>query len=270
MTGLIGFTTDVVDGILTITLDRPEVGNAIATAAVPQLEQVFRTAALDPDVRVLLIRAEGPVFCAGGDVKGFAESIDQSPEKRHAEYFERLDRLGAEITAFLDLPCPVVVACQGAVAGAAAAYPLAADIALGEPGTRIVFPHQRLAIPPDGGLSYILPRIVGVRKALEITLTAATIEAEEAVSLGLLSRIVSADCLQDEALAVARRLSAAPQGAVRSARALIRTSLDRGLQEQLMAERDAVADAAASEDFEEGVRAFIEKRRPEFPSTRKV
>jgi 2-(1,2-epoxy-1,2-dihydrophenyl)acetyl-CoA isomerase len=267
---LIGFTVDLSGGILTITLDRPQVGNAIATAAVPQLEQIFRAAAVDRDVRVVLIRAEGPVFCAGGDVKGFAETIDQPPEARRAEYRERLDRLGAEITAFLDLPCPVVVACQGAVAGAATAYPLAADIAIGEPGTRLVFPHQRLAIPPDGGLSHILPRIVGVRKAMEIALTAATIGAEEAVRLGMLSRIVDADRLQEEALTVARRLSAAPQGAVRSARALIRASLDRGLQEQLDAERDAVADAAAGEDFEEGVRAFVEKRRADFPSARQT
>lgn len=264
----LGFSVDVSDGIMTLALNRPEVGNAIATAAVPQLEQVFRDAAARTDVRVLLIRAEGPVFCAGGDVKGFAETIEKSPKQRHMEYHERLDRLGAEVTAFLELPFPVVAACQGAVAGAAVAYPLAADIAIGEPGTRLVFPHQRLAIPPDGGLSYLLPRVVGVRKAMEIALTAATIEADEALRLGMISRIVDAAQLQGEALALARRLAAAPQGAVRSARALLRASLDRSLGEQLSAERDAVADAAAGEDFEEGVRAFMEKRRADFPSTR--
>jgi 2-(1,2-epoxy-1,2-dihydrophenyl)acetyl-CoA isomerase len=153
------------------------------------------------------------------------------------------------------------------VAGAAVAYPLGADIALAEPNTRFVFPHQRLALPPDGGLSYLLPRAVGLRKATELVLTAAVVEAEEAVRLGMVSRIVPSDTLQSEAMALAERLSRAPRLAVRRARALLKGSLDHTLHEQLIAERDAIAEAVADPDFEEGVRAFIEKRRAVFPST---
>jgi 2-(1,2-epoxy-1,2-dihydrophenyl)acetyl-CoA isomerase len=263
-----GFTVRRSNGVLTLTLDRPEVGNALASDAIPQLGQVFREAASDPEVRVLLMRATGPAFCAGGDVKGFARTIDQSPDERREDYRVRLDRAREQVEAFLALSCPVIVACQGAVAGAAVAYPLGADIALAEPGTRFVFPHQRLALPPDGGLSYLLPRTVGLRKATELVLTAAVVEAEEAVRLGMVSRVVAAEALHDEASSLAERLARAPRGAVRRARALLKGSLDRSLGEQLIAERDAIADSVAEPDFEEGVRAFMEKRRPNFPSTR--
>lgn len=263
-----GFTVDIADGILTLSLDRPAQGNALPSAAVPQLESLFRAANARDDVRVLLMRGEGPSFCVGGDVKGFAQTIDTPPEARHADYYGRMDRARLQIEAFLDLSCPVIVACQGVVAGAAVAYPLGADIALAEPGTRFVFAHQRLGLPPDGGLTYLLPRIVGVRKASELALTAATLDSAEALRIGIVSRIVDAETLQEDARQVARRIAAAPRGAVRRARGLLRASLGRTASEQLAAERDAIADSVAEPDFEEGVRAFIEKRRAIFPSTR--
>ncbi|WP_263973970.1 enoyl-CoA hydratase/isomerase family protein [Sphingomonas aliaeris] len=238
------------------------------SAAIPQLDALFRQIGARADVRVLLIRGEGASFCAGGDVKGFAETIDHSPEVRRTDYFARMDRARSQMEAYLALQCPVIVACQGAVAGAAVAYPLGADIALAEPGARFVFPHQRLGLPPDGGLTYLLPRIVGVRKASELALTAATIDAAEALRIRIVSRIVPADVLQQEAFSIARRIAAAPRGAVRRARALLRESLAHTASEQLSAERDAIADSVAEPDFEEGVRAFMDKRRAVFPSTR--
>lgn len=263
-----GFAVTVSEGVLTISLNRPAQGNALPSAAIPQLEALFRQVEARDDVRVVLLRGEGPSFCAGGDVKGFAETIHQPPEVRRADYFARMDRARLQMEAYLALSCPVIVACQGAVAGAAVAYPLGADIALAEPGARFVFPHQRLGLPPDGGLTYLLPRVVGVRKASELALTAATIDAEEACRIGIVSRIVPADLLQQEAWSVARRMAAAPRGAVRRARALLRGSLAHSAHEQLSAERDAIADSVAEPDFEEGVRAFVEKRRADFPSTR--
>lgn len=261
-----GFKVELDSGLLLLTLNRPDMGNALASAAIPELGAVFTKAAGCEQVRALLIRAEGPAFCVGGDVRGFAGTIDQSPEERHADYHARMDRARIQMEAFIALPIPIVVACQGAVAGAAVAYPCGADIVLAEPHTRFVFPHQRLGLPPDGGLTYLLPRVVGIRKATELALTAATIDAQEALRIGIVSRIVPQLALQEEALMQARRIAAAPRGAVRRARALIRASLGSTATAQLSAERDAVADAVAEPDFEEGVRAFIEKRRPDFPS----
>lgn len=263
-----GFTAELQAGVLTLRLNRPDAGNALQSAAIPQLAEIFRGIGTWDDVRVLLICAEGAAFSVGGDVKGFASTITQTPDERHADYHARMDRARLQMEAFIGLECPIVVACQGAVAGAAVAYPLGADIALGEPATRFVFPHQRLGLPPDGGLSVLLPRVVGVRKASELVLTAATVDADEALRLGILSRIVPADALQEEAAKIARRIAAAPRGAVRRARALLRESAGRSVREQLEAERDAIAASVSEPDFEEGVRAFIEKRRPDFPSTR--
>jgi 2-(1,2-epoxy-1,2-dihydrophenyl)acetyl-CoA isomerase len=263
-----GFNVAVAEGVLTLSLNRPALGNALPSAAIPQLEMLFRKINGRADVRVVLMRGEGASFCAGGDVKGFAETIDQTPDARRADYFARMDRARLQMEAFLALTCPIIVACQGAVAGAAVAYPLGADIALAEPDARFVFPHQRLGLPPDGGLTYLLPRVVGVRKASELALTAATIGADEALRLGIISRIVPAITLQEEARSIAQRIAAAPRGAVRRARLLLRESLGRTASEQLMAERDAVADSVAEPDFEEGVRAFVEKRPANFPSTR--
>ncbi|VWX50187.1 enoyl-CoA hydratase/isomerase family protein [Novosphingobium sp. 9U] len=263
-----GFTVHVTGGVLDLVLDRPEAGNAIASEAIPELAAVFTQAALDNAVRVVSIRATGASFCVGGDVKGFARTIGQTPTERHADYFARMDRARLLMEAYIALPMPVIVACQGAVAGAAVAYPCGADIVLAEPRAKFVFPHQRLGLPPDGGLTYLLPRVVGVRKATELAITAATIDAEEALRLGIVSRIVETDMLQAEAQKLAARLAAAPRGAVRKAHALMRRSLASTPAEQLAAERDAIADSVADPDFTEGVRAFIEKRRPDFPSTR--
>ena len=271
-----GFSTHVVSGVLTITFNRPEVGNALPSAAIPRLASIFTDIPTREDVRALLILGEGASFCVGGDVKGFATTLDRSPAERSADYFARMDLARVQMEAFIALPCPIVVACQGAVAGAAVSYPLGADIVLAEPNTRFVFPHQRLGLPPDGGLTVLLPRTVGVRKAAErqslvaenkSVLTAATIDANEALRLGIVSRIVAADALRAEAIRTAGKIAAAPYGAVRRARALLKASPDRSVREQLEAERDAVADSVAEADFEEGVRAFIEKRRPRFPST---
>jgi 2-(1,2-epoxy-1,2-dihydrophenyl)acetyl-CoA isomerase len=266
--GYHGFDVTVEAGVLTITFNRPEAGNAIASAAVPQLARILSETAHEVDARVVLIQAEGPSFCVGGDVKGFATTVDKSGAERRAEYFARMDRASEQIEALIALPCPLIVSCQGAVAGAAVSYPLAADIVLAEPGTRFVFPHQRLALPPDGGLTYFLPRVVGARKAAELTLTAATIDAVEAHRIGIVSRIVSADLLQEEAGKISSRIAAAPRNAVRRTRNLLRHSLERTPSAQLAAERDAVADSVAEEDFVEGVKAFMEKRQPVFPSGR--
>ena len=261
-----GFSVRPTEAVLTISFNRPELGNALASEAIAQLGIVFTEIARRRDVRAILFRAEGDSFCVGGDVKGFATTIDRSPEERREDYRARMDRARVQMEAYLAIPVPIVVACQGAVAGAAVAYPLGADIAIAEPGARFVFPHQRLRLPPDGGLSYLLPRVVGVRKASELVLTAATIDAQEAMRVGIVSRIVPAEELQREALSVAQKLARAPVGAVRRARSLLRESLGRSASDQLSAERDAVADSVAEPDFEEGVRAFIEKRRPVYPS----
>lgn len=254
-------------GVLTLSFDQPDAGNAIPQAAVPGLTALFRSIADDPSVRVLLVRGEGRNFSTGGDVRSFARALDQSVEDRQADFGRRLDAVKPLVEAYLAIKVPIVVACQGAVAGAGLMYPLGADYVLADDTVAFLFSHQRVGLTPDGGVSLLLPRVVGMRRATELILTAAKVDAAEAHRIGMVSRIVTAEWLQDEAVRQAHRFARAPVGAIRAAKALIIQSASRSDADQLQAERDAIVASVGDPDFAEGVSAFLEKRVAVFPST---
>jgi 2-(1,2-epoxy-1,2-dihydrophenyl)acetyl-CoA isomerase len=262
-----GYRVDIADGVLTLTFDRPERGNAIPSTIVPGLIALFEGIDADESIRAVLVRAEGPHFSLGGDVKGFAAELDQPVEALQADFHARLDRVSKLVMAFRRISVPIVVACQGGVAGAGLMYPLGADYVLGDASSFLVFAHQRVGLTPDGGVSYLLPRVVGERLAREFVLTAAKVDAPDALRFGILSRIVDADALQDEAAAQARRFARAPRAVVRTAKQLINSALQADLATQLDAERDAIVASVGHGDFGEGVRAFLEKRPPTFEGT---
>jgi 2-(1,2-epoxy-1,2-dihydrophenyl)acetyl-CoA isomerase len=266
--GEAAYRVDRADGVLTLSFDRPDAGNAIPQEAVAGLTDLFRSIGDDTTVRALLVRGEGRNFSSGGDVRSFARSLEQSDEERRVDFGRRLDAVGPMVEAYLAIPVPIVAACQGAVAGAGLMYPLAADYVLADDSAAFLFAHQRVGLTPDGGVSLLLPRVVGTRRAAELVLAAAKVDAAEAYRIGLVSKVVAADALQDEALAQAKRFARAPVTVVRTAKRLVRESGTRSDSEQLRAERDAIVASVGDADFEEGVRAFLEKRAPIFPSTR--
>jgi 2-(1,2-epoxy-1,2-dihydrophenyl)acetyl-CoA isomerase len=256
------------DGLLRITFDRPEQGNALPPGAVPQLTALLRAAQSDRSVRCLLFEGAGKVFSAGGDVAGFAKSLEIDPAARQQDFARRLGNLSALVEALAAFERPIVVGVRGAAAGAGLLYPLIADYVVGDPSASFVFAHQRVGLSPDGGVSYLLPRVVGERAARTLLLTAAKIDAQEALRLGILSRLVAADVFEADVMSAARRLAAAPQQAVAAAKRLVNEASQNSLARQLEAERAQIVQCVAHPDFEEGVRAFLEKRRPDFPSTR--
>ena len=260
------YRVDRGDGVLTLTFDRPDAGNAISQDAVAGLTELFRSIGDDPAVRAMLVRGEGRNFSTGGDVRSFARSLEQSAEERQADFGQRLDAVRPMVEAYLAIRVPVVAACQGAVAGAGLMYPLGADVVLCDETAAFMFSHQRVGLTPDGGVSVLLPRVVGARRATELVLTAATVDAAEAWRIGIVSRIVAAEDLQSAALKQANRLARAPVEVVRTAKRLIAQSGGRSVREQLIDERDAIVASVGSPDFEEGVRAFIDKRAAVFPS----
>ncbi|WP_176599179.1 MULTISPECIES: enoyl-CoA hydratase/isomerase family protein [Sphingobium] len=260
------YLVDRDDGVLTLRFNRPAQGNAIPQAAVPTLTELFASISGNPSIRALLVRGEGAHFSAGGDVQSFMRSLEQPVGARRTDFSGRLNAVRSMVEAYLAVPVPVVAACQGAVAGAGLMFALGADYVLVDETVNFLFSHQRVGLPPDGGVSLLLPRVVGHRRAAELILTAARVGSEEALRIGLASRVVAAADLATEADAQARRFARAPAGAVRQAKQLLATS---GLQSdalQLQAERDAIVEAVGTADFEEGVRAFIEKRPAKFPS----
>jgi 2-(1,2-epoxy-1,2-dihydrophenyl)acetyl-CoA isomerase len=260
------FLVKLADGVLTLSFNRPEHRNAMPSQAVPQLERVFRETATNPEARVLLIRAEGANFGGGGDVQGMQLSLAKSSAGRREEYHARLERGRSMVRAFCELEIPVIAACRGSVAGLAMLYPLGADIVLADESAFFVCAHQQVGLTPDGGISYLLPRVVGVKKALDLILTARRVGADEALAIGLVSRLVPATDLEAEALKQAQRLAQAPQRVLRAAKAMVKHSLDTDLDSQLCKERDRVVQCVTEPDFDEGVTAFLEKRRPKFPS----
>ncbi|MEO0030464.1 MAG: hypothetical protein RIS94_222 [Pseudomonadota bacterium] len=262
------YLVELCDGVLRLTFNRPQFGNAIPKTAVPGLTDLFRAAQADPAVRCILVRGEGKVFSAGGDVASFAESITQDVETRRTDFARRLPLARRLVEAIAAFERPIVASVRGAAAGAGLFYPLVADYAIGDPTATFVFAHQRVGLSPDGGVTAVLPQVVGQRMARMLLLTAAKVDAEEAQRLGILHRIVPAEALEDEAMKVAQRLARAPQAAVMLAKKLINAAPGRALGEVLDAETDGIVTCVGDDDFVEGVTAFMEKRGPVFPSTR--
>lgn len=262
------YIVDVADGLLRLTLNRPEQGNAMISVMTPMLIELFETARKSPDIRAIHIRGEGGNFSAGGDVAGFAPTLKMSVADRQDEFRKRIGRLGRLVQGVTGFEGPVLVEMRGGAAGAGLLFTLAADYVIGDETSLFVFAHQSLGLCPDGGVSTLLPQVVGLRAARSLVLTGARVKAGEALRLGLLNRLVKGEALEAEAEKLAARLACAPQVAVRHAKALVNSSPSRSLSEQIDAETAAVAECVADDDFAEGVQAFMEKRKPTFPSTR--
>ena len=262
------YIVDIEDGLLRLTLNRPEQSNAMTTAMTPMLTGLFEAAAADPRVRAIHVRGEGKNFSAGGDVPGFAKSLQLSVEDRQEEFRGRIGRLGGLVQAVGGFPGPVIVEVRGGAAGAGLLFTLAADYVIGDETSLFVFAHQSLGLCPDGGVSALLPQVVGLRTARSLVLTGARVRADEALRIGLLNRLVEAAALEAEAAKIAARLAKAPQLAVRSAKRLLNASPGATIDEQMDAETAAIAACVGDDDFTEGVYAFLEKRSPDFPSSR--
>jgi 2-(1,2-epoxy-1,2-dihydrophenyl)acetyl-CoA isomerase len=254
------------NGVLRVSLNRPKFGNAIGQTTVPGLVQLFRDAQESVQVRSILIRGEGKIFSAGGDVAGFVRALQQDVPSRQADFSRRLSNLRVLVETVLAFDRPIVVSVRGAAAGAGLFYPLAADYVIGDPTALFIFAHQGVALCPDNGISALLPQVVGQRMARSLVLTAARVKADEALRLGIMHRIVQPEELEAEASAAALRLARAPRRAVIVAKKLMNESSDRSIGEQLDAEMNGIVACVGDDDFEEGVRAFLDKRTPNFPS----
>ncbi len=254
------------DGVVTITFDRPEARNAIPTEAVLPLADLFARIAADSDTRVVLVKATGDNFGGGGDVAGMKTSLELDPVARSESYFHRLDNASSMVRNWCSIPQPIVTAARGSVAGAAMMYTLGADVAIGDSTTYFLCAHTLIGLTPDSGLSWLLTRSIGVKRATDMFLSGRKVGAEEALTMGLLSRLVAPEAIDTDAEKLARALARGPAHVLRDAKRMIAGAPLNTLEDQLNIERDKVAVHVATPDFEEGVSAFIEKRRATFPS----
>lgn len=244
-------------GVATLCFRRPAVLNALDADTARAFLSHCEALAADGSVRCIVLRGEGRAFMAGGDLAelrdGGAAAADALIEPLHA---------ALRLLAALD--APVVAALHGAVAGAGLSVALAADLAVAAEGTRFNLAYVNIGTSCDLGASWSLPRVVGLRRALEIALLGDTFDAEAALRTGLVNRVVPAAALDAEVDALAARLAGGATLALGRIKRLMRASFDRDLAAQLDAERQAFRASAATADFREGLAAFFGKRPPRF------
>jgi 2-(1,2-epoxy-1,2-dihydrophenyl)acetyl-CoA isomerase len=250
--------------VLEIRLNRPEVLNAVDREAIMALAAAAAEAAEDRTARAVLLCGEGGHFCAGGDITMFGELIELSPEERRKVLYETVDALHPLLVRLRHMPKPVVVAVQGAAAGFGLSLVLAADLALAAEDAVFACGYINLATSPDGGMTALLPAAVGLKCASELALLGERFDAARALALGIINRVVMPEALTAEAEALAQRLAAGPATAYARTKALLQASLGDGFDAQLRREAENFAICAATDDFAEGVRAFLEKRRPAY------
>jgi 2-(1,2-epoxy-1,2-dihydrophenyl)acetyl-CoA isomerase len=252
----------VVDGGLgVLRLNRPDTRNALNQAVADQLYEVAQRCAAERDLRALLVVGNGSAFTVGGDIRVFA---DAGPGELPGTLRRMAGRFNEALLVLSSLGVPIVTAVQGAVAGGGLGLVHLADIAIAAEGTKFATGFTTIGLPGDGGNSWFLPRLVGLRKAVEMYFEQRVLDAREAADCGLVTRVVPAEELVEQAEAVARRLAEGPTRAYAEIRTLLRDSWSATLPQQLAAEAGAMARAGATEDVVGAVRSFVGKTMPEF------
>jgi 2-(1,2-epoxy-1,2-dihydrophenyl)acetyl-CoA isomerase len=252
------------DGIATITFNRPKLLNALDTSMVEGLEAALDRLAADRSARVVVLAGSGAGFMAGGDIKMFTGLVEKPPAERQPLFERFIHRFHPVIMGMRRLPLPIVARVHGAVAGVGMSLMMACDLAIAAEDSYFTLAYSRLGTTPDGGSTWFLPRHVGMKKAMEIALLGDRFEAAAALRLGLVNEVVPTAELDARIDALARRLAAGPREAYARTKRLLQASSTASLPDQLAAEAENFAACTATEDFAEGVAAFIGKRPPRF------
>ncbi|MFW3170561.1 enoyl-CoA hydratase/isomerase family protein [Geodermatophilus sp. CPCC 206100] len=249
--------TEVDGDVWRITLDRPETGNALDPLMAEELAAALRDR--PASTRTVLLLGNGDRFCVGGDVRAFASVEDPGG------YVGQLARDWHQvIRTLLYTPVPVVAGVQGAVAGAGVGLMGACDIVVCARSTKIRPAYGAIGYSPDGGSSWALTRALGAPRALELMLTNGALTAAEAHMFGLVARLVEDEEVHQAAISLAHAVAAGPVRAMVRTRALVRQAAVHTLDQQLDDEARMIAESAADPEGREGVRAFVEKRQPDF------
>lgn len=249
------------DGVAWITLNRPDALNALDLQMTIDLFDVSNRLAGDRAVRAAVLTGAGPkAFCAGGDVAGFGADPGQ---------VDRLVRrmtthLHAAVSRFAAMDAPLIAAVNGVAAGGGLSLVACCDLAIAAEHARFTSAYTTIGLSPDGSSTYYLPRLVGMRRATELYMTNRVLSAAEALEWGLVNRVVPAAELAETAGRLAAQLAAGATRAHGGVKRLLLTALQDGLETQMERESRSVAELSTSADSVEGVRAFLDKRKPRF------
>src|SRR3954447_1724031 len=255
---------DVEDGIGTLTLNRPDVLNAMSPELIGELVTAAAWLADRAPLRGLIVTGAGRGCSAGGDVTWFKRGLEESGEYLSADVRRGAEVLHQAIVDFRRIPYPVIGAINGVAAGAGFSLALMCDLRIASEDAAFVCAYGRIGASPDGGMTYFLPRVVGPARALELLLEDRVLNAEQAREQGIVTDVVPADRLLDAARDRAQELAKRAPHYVRMSKLLVSRSLENSLTEHLQLERHGIADSMATEDLREGVTAFLEGRQATF------
>ena len=246
------------DGVATLSLNRPEVYNALNDGITYELQDAWRQIAKDDHVRVVVLTGEGKAFCSGQDLKAGAEQ-----EKR--SFMESLHkRYNPIIRAMRNLPKPIIGRLNGVAAGAGCSMALACDMIVAAEEATLIEVFINIGLVPDSGSSYFLPQLIGKAKAFELCTMGSRVKAKEALELGLVNRVVGADQLDAVVKEYTDYFAKAPTRSIGIIKRMLNKAATSSLEEMLEYEAYSQETAGATYDYKEGVTAFLEKRKPNF------
>lgn len=254
---------EIAGGVALVTMNRPKALNALNRDMTRALIETINPLEYDPDVRCVVIRG-GDHFMAGGDLKTFHAMLGRPRRDNLVAIEAFVHEVHSLIIAIRRMPKPVVASVSGACAGFGLSFMCAADLAIAAEDSYYTLAYTLIGTSPDGGSTYALPRLVGLKKAAELALLGDRFDAATAKDYGLINWVVPAADLAAETAKLAARLAAGPTVAYGRTKALLQRSLDNPLERQLQLEAENFSACAVEPDFAEGVTAFVEKRKPAF------
>ncbi|MDV7352747.1 enoyl-CoA hydratase-related protein [Rhodococcus oxybenzonivorans] len=259
-----GVLRKVEDGILTITLNRPHAANALRPDDRNELIRIFEEAGGDPDLRAVVLRANGKHFCAGADVVRLSGDRTKNVKRVTAAMHTIMTGAQRLVASILDCEKPVVAVVQGAAAGIGAHLAYASDLVVASENAYFAESFVKRGLVVDGGGAYLLPRRIGMQRAKEMVFFGEKLSAREAYELGLVNRVVPVEELDAAAADFTSRLAVAPTSAIALTKRLFNDSPDGDRAQSFVAEAMAQEIQSFSEDSKEGVLAFVEKRTADF------
>lgn len=254
--------TSLDNGVLTLTLNRPEQGNALDMAMAQDLLAAVEAAASDKAVRCVVLTGAGRMFCVGGDVGAFAAADNEA-----GTFIRTLaDKAHESVLVLARMDKPLVALVNGPAAGVGLSLAMAADIVIASDAAHFTAAYTAIGLTPDGGMTWLLPRLVGMRVAQDMILTNRRVAAAEAREIGLVTRVVAAEQLAEEGAKLAGQLASGPTAALGAARRLLAEAQLAPLATQLDSEAASISARADSAEGREGVAAFMARRKPDFRS----
>ncbi|WP_376706328.1 enoyl-CoA hydratase (plasmid) [Mesorhizobium sp. ISC25] len=251
--------TERSDGVLRVELNRTEKKNALTSSMYAKLADVFKDAAKDEGVRVVLWHGAGDAFSAGNDIQDFLKNPPGPGESPQARL----------MNALVDFDKPIVAAVRGAAVGSGTTVLLHCDFVYAGESTRFQMPFINLALVPEFGSSYAVPATIGHIRSAELILLGSAFDARRAADLGLVTQVVLDENLLPVAIETARKLSGKPAGALQASKRLLKRSFREQFKAAMQAENEAFSVHVRSDEANEALTAFLEKRPPDFTKTRK-